>query len=147
MIPAGSQPYPFAILVNGTSLALRFTRGAEVLAKGYYVGIDVQPMLFGEFGPQCHFAFQGGGGLDVSPTVTDAVDVDIHADGGEGKSYSPHQIGGFASHPGEGEHIVNFRRNPTSEIPVQDFRQFLEVLGFGIVKSHWIDQGADLFHA
>ena len=55
--------------------------GANVFAKRHEQAIDVNPMFAREFGSEGFHRFFRRGGFDIAPTIRDAMDVDVHADG------------------------------------------------------------------
>lgn len=71
----------------------------EVLTKGDKEVVDDEPVLVRQLRPQGKLGFFGIPGSDVSPTITDAMNMGVDTDSRFSVTKGYSQIGSFAPHP------------------------------------------------
>lgn len=138
------NPHLLAHFQHGTSRALWALPRANVFAKRNQQAIDIYPMTLGKDRFECDHRFFRCGGLDVTPTVGDPMDVDVHADVGLAASDAQHKVGALRSDARKRLQDFGIAR----QIPVELFDDtvcdLVDLLCFALVEGAVLNQSSDL---
>lgn len=103
------------------------------------------PILFGERAPEGLLRFFRRPGFDVTPPVTDAMDMHIDTDSRLLKSNGDDQICGLSSDPREGHELINGIRYHSPICIYQPAANLMNGFGLRSVESNWVNRPLDLF--
>jgi hypothetical protein len=145
ILPPGCPNFG-ALLLQGT-LAAAGAGGADMFAKGNEQPIDFQPILPGQFFFQNSHCFFRRCGLHISPTVGDAVDMDVYTDAaGLAAADAQCQIGAFGANAMKGEKQGTVAGELVVILGGQCGGNGVDLPGFVLVQAYALDEGVYFFN-
>jgi hypothetical protein len=144
LLSVRGHPDLLADVENRARAALWAVAGANMFAKGDKQTIELDPKLARQVSVKLRHCFFGTRGVDVTPAVGDAVDVNVDADAWPTASDAQDQVGTFWSDAAKGEKCFFVAREVAVEIVDHSPGDPVNLFGFGFVEGAVVDQAIDL---